>query len=111
MAAFATRALRLDFFLPGCCGRKHLYTGATTLSEVRGELPGRSARGRSVACESQHFGAMEELDVAYQSLWKWFFWICWLCLIAIAAVVYERSVRRSSVRLSKVVGVPWMADL
>jgi hypothetical protein len=50
LAAFATRALRLDFFLPGYGGRKHLYTGATTLKEVRGELPGRSARGRSVAC-------------------------------------------------------------
>ena len=28
-------------------------TGATALSGVRGDLPGRSARGRSVACESQ----------------------------------------------------------
>jgi len=49
-AAFATRAFLLDFFLPGYWERKQLYTGATTLSEVRGELPGRSARGRSVAC-------------------------------------------------------------
>jgi hypothetical protein len=41
--------LRLEDFLPGYCTVRYLHTGATTLSDVRGELPGRSARGRSVA--------------------------------------------------------------
>jgi hypothetical protein len=75
-------------------------TGATALSGVRGELPGRSARGRSVAWGGQRnsqrqMGARRGCSqsrnrsasgrATYQSLWKWFFWICWLCLMAIFA--------------------------
>jgi len=39
-----------------------MYTGATTLSGVRGELPGRSARGRSVAYKCQHFDTAESFQ-------------------------------------------------
>ena len=105
-AALATRALRLDFFLPGYLQCQNLNTGATTLSKVRGELPGRSARGRSVACQCQHYSIRDICtQYTHQSLWKWFFWICWLCLIAIVSDCLSQT-RQSSLFPSDSIALP-----
>ena len=52
LTAFSARALRRDFFLPGYCialSGLMCTTGAAALRVMRGDLPGRSARGHGAA--------------------------------------------------------------
>lgn len=79
-------------------------TGATALSllRMRGELPGRSARGHGVASPCGSLRRRQLMHFArrgWRGGWLRLCWICWLCLIVILAVL--RRSRKAALVVSK----------